>query len=171
MTASSTEPIAVAEEHLRRLLRRQAATVTVVTATDGGRPVGFTATSFTSVSMHPPLVSFCVSRRSSFWLVLQATEHVAVHLLDAGQAELARTFATRGIDRFAAVGWLPGPCGVPLLKRTLGWLVGRIAARVIAGDHAIVLAEPVTIGWVEGSPPLYHNGQYTGLYGQYTGLR
>lgn len=156
-------PVAVAEEHLRRLLRRQAATVTVVTATDGGRPVGFTATSFTSVSMHPPLVSFCVSRRGSCWLVLQATEHVAVHVLEAGQADLARTFATRGADRFAAVGWRPGPCGVPLLKRSLGWLVGRIAARVIAGDHAIVLAEPVTVGWVDGSPLLYHNGQYTGL--------
>lgn len=156
-------PVAVVEEHLRRLLRRQAATVTVVTVADGRRPVGFTATSFTSVSMHPPLVSFCVNRRSSSWLVLQATEHVAVHVLDAGQADLARVFSTRGVDRFAGVGWRPGPCGVPLLNRTLGWLVGRIAARVIAGDHAIVLAEPVTVGWVEGSPLLYHNGRYTGL--------
>jgi len=156
-------PAAVAADTLRRLLRRQAATVTVVTATDGRRPVGFTATSFTSVSMHPPLVSICVSRRSSCWLVLQATEHVAVHVLDAGQADLARAFSTRGVDRFAAVGWRPGPFGVPLLNRALGWLVGRVAARVTAGDHAIVLAEPVTVGWVEGSPLLYHNGQYVGL--------
>jgi flavin reductase (DIM6/NTAB) family NADH-FMN oxidoreductase RutF len=160
-------PEAVAADTLRRLLRRQAATVTVVTATgtgtDGGRPVGFTATSFTSVSLHPPLVSFCVGCRSSCWPVLRAAEYVAVHLLDAGQADLARTFATGAIDRFAAFGWRPGPFGVPLLNRALGWLVGRVAARVTAGDHAIVLAEPVTVEWVEGSPLLYHNGQYVGL--------
>jgi len=153
----------VAADDVRRLLRRQAATVTVVTAADGGRPVGFTATSFTSVSLRPPLVSFCVGCRSSSWPVLRVTEHVAVHLLDDRQADLARTFAASGIDRFAAVAWRPGPFGVPLLHRTLAWLVCRVAARVAAGDHAIVLAEPVTVGCGEGSPLMYHNGQYVGL--------
>jgi flavin reductase (DIM6/NTAB) family NADH-FMN oxidoreductase RutF len=95
--------------------------------------------------------------------VLRATEHLAVHVLDAGQADVARIFATGAIDRFAAVGWRPGPYGVPLLDETLGWLVGRVVARLAAGDHAIVLAEPVTVGWAEGSPLLYHNGQYVGL--------
>ena len=153
----------VAAEHLRRLLRRRAATVTVVTATGGERPIGFTATSFTSVSRRPPLVSFCVDHRSSSWLVLREVEHVAVHVLDAAQADLARTFATRGIDRFATAGWRPGPYGVPLLHRSLAWLVCRVTARVPAGDHVIVLAEPVEVGCVEGQPLLYHNGQYVGL--------
>jgi flavin reductase (DIM6/NTAB) family NADH-FMN oxidoreductase RutF len=153
----------VAAEHLRLLLRRQAATVTVVTAAGDGRPIGFTATSFTSVSLCPPLVSFCVDRRSASWPVLRETEHVAVHVLESAQAELARTFATRGIDRFAVAGWRPGPYGVPLLHRTLAWLVCRVAARIPAGDHVIVLAEPVEVGCVEGSPLLYHNGQYVGL--------
>jgi flavin reductase (DIM6/NTAB) family NADH-FMN oxidoreductase RutF len=153
----------VAADRLRRLLRRRAATVTVVTAANGGRPVGFTATSFTSVSLRPPLVSFCVDGRSSSWPVLRETEHAAVHVLDAAQADVARTFATRGIDRFAATGWRPGPYGVPLLHRTLAWLVCRVAARIPAGDHVIVLAEPVEIGCVDGSPLLYHNGQYVGL--------
>jgi flavin reductase (DIM6/NTAB) family NADH-FMN oxidoreductase RutF len=162
-TTAASETAPVAADDLRRLLRRQAATVTVVTAVAGDRPYGFTATSFTSVSLRPPLVSFCVDHRSSSWSVLRAAEHVAVHVLDAGQADLARTFATRGIDRFAVVAWRPGPCGVPLLQRSLAWLVGRVAARIAAGDHAIVLVEPVHVGSVEGSPLLYHNGQYVGL--------
>lgn len=153
----------VAPDHLRRLLRRQAATVTVVTATSGGEPVGFTATSFTSVSLRPPLVSFCVNHRSSSWPAMRAAEYVAVHLLDASQDELARTFATRGIDRFAAAAWHRGPYGVPLLQRTLAWLLCRVSARVTAGDHAIVLAEPVTMGCSDGSPLLYHNGRYVRL--------
>jgi flavin reductase (DIM6/NTAB) family NADH-FMN oxidoreductase RutF len=161
--AAAPADATVAADDLRRLLRRQAATVTVVTAAGGDRPYGFTATSFTSVSLSPPLVSFCVDHRSSGWSVLRTVEHVAVHVLDAGQADLARTFATRGIDRFAVVAWRPGPHGVPLLQRALARLVCRVAARIAAGDHAIVVAEPVQVGCVEGSPLLYHNGQYVGL--------
>lgn len=154
----------VAADQLRVLLRRQATTVTVVTATaGGGRPVGLTATSFTSVSLCPPLVSFCVAHQSSCWPVLGTAEHVAVHLLDAGQADLARTFATSGIDRFAGAAWRPGPHGVPLLRRTLAWLACRVTARVAAGDHSIVIAEPLTAGCAEGDPLLYHNGQYVRL--------
>lgn len=150
-----------AADQVRRLLRRQAATVTVVTAAGDTRPVGFTATSFTSVSMRPPLVSFCLYRGSSSWPTVRTADHVAVHLLDAGQADLARTFATSGIDRFAAAEWRPGPHGVPLLEGTLAWLLCRVVQRVAAGGHAIVLAEPVAGEHAEGAPLLYHDGQYT----------
>lgn len=155
----------VAADQLRRLLRRQAATVAVITTAAGDLPVGFTATSFTSVSLRPPLVSFCLDRGSSSWPAVAAAEHVAVHLLRANQAELARTFATSGIDRFAGVSWRPGPGGVPLLGGALAWLVCRVTDRIVAGDHAIVLAQPVATEHDEGehdegAPLLYHNGQY-----------
>ncbi len=152
-----------AADELRRVLRRQVASVTVVTAAGGDRPVGFTATSFTSVSLCPPLVSFCLDRGSSSWPVVRMAEHVAVHLLDDGQAELARTFATRGIDRFAAAAWRPGPYGVPLLDHTLAWLVCRVVDRMAAGDHTIVLAQPLVAAHADGAPLLYHNGQYKRL--------
>jgi flavin reductase (DIM6/NTAB) family NADH-FMN oxidoreductase RutF len=154
----------VDDGQLRRLLRRQAATVVVITAAGSERPVGFTATSFTSVSLRPPLVLFCVDCGSSSWPAVRAAAHVAVHLLGADQAELARTFATRGIDRFAPTAWHSGPYGVPLLDRALGWLVCRVAERVTAGDHAIVLAEPVVTAHAGGAPLLYHNGHYTRLW-------
>ncbi|GIG88446.1 flavin reductase family protein [Plantactinospora endophytica] len=149
----------------RALLRRQAAAVTVVTAA-GQPPVGFTATSFTSVSLDPPLVSFCLSRTSSSWPTVARTGHVAVHLLAQGQHEVARTFATSGIDRFAShPGWRPGPYGVPLLDGPVAWLVCRVVERVVAGDHAIVLAEPLTGEHTEDgdAPLLYHMGRYASL--------
>ncbi|MGW3896721.1 flavin reductase family protein [Micromonospora profundi] len=161
MTSPAHETVGA--EHLRRLLRRWATTVTVVTAAGDGRPFGFTATSFTSVSLRPPVMSFCVDRGSSSWPMLREAEHVAVHVLDAGQADLARTFATRGIDRFAATGWRPGPYGVPLLPRSLAWLVCHVSARIPAGDHVIVLAEPLEAQIGDGSPLLYHDGQYAAL--------
>ena len=93
----------------------------------------------------------------------EPAEHVAVHLLAAGQADVARTFATRGINRFAPTPWHPGPFGLPLLDGALAWLVGRVTARITAGDHAIVLAEPVEVDYADGAPLLYHNGHYTAL--------
>jgi flavin reductase (DIM6/NTAB) family NADH-FMN oxidoreductase RutF len=158
------EPVTpVDPDTFRALLRRQAASVAVVTAA-GEPPVGFTATSFTSVSLRPPLVSFCLARSSSSWPTVARAAHVAVHLLGADQGEVARTFATSGIDRFAVhAGWRYGPYGVPLLDEPVAWLLCRVTERVLAGDHAIVLAEPLTGRHTEGSPLLYHMGRYAAL--------
>ena len=161
---AATEPTATLDaDGFRGLLRRQASTVTVVTA-PGLPPAGFTATSFTSVSLHPPIVSFCLSRDSSSWPTVARAEHVAVHLLAADQQHLARQFATSGIDRFAhPIAWQPGPHGVPLLDGTLAWLLCRVIDRVPAGDHTVVLAEPLYGRHRDGAPLLYHDGRYACL--------
>jgi flavin reductase (DIM6/NTAB) family NADH-FMN oxidoreductase RutF len=162
MTVTTRAPV-FGSDQFRSLLRRQAATVTIVTA-GGASPAGFTATSFTSVSLRPPLVSFCLDRASSSWPAVETAGHVAVHLLGTGQERLARTFATSGIDRFAApTAWRPGPHGVPLLDGALAWLVCRVVHRIGAGDHAIVLAEPVAAEHSDGTPLIYHDGRYAGL--------
>ncbi len=150
----------------RSLLRRHAAAVVVITA-PGEPPAGFTATSFTSVSLDPPLVSFALAHSASAWPAVQTSEVIAVHVLTQEQEHVARTFATRGIDRFAAHGaWQPGPGGVPLLDGVLATLVCRVFQRVEAGDHTIVLATP-EIGAVhedlEATPLVYHDGSYAHL--------
>lgn len=149
---------------LRTLLRHQASTVTVVTA-PGTPPVGFTATSFTSVSLDPPLVSFCLHRSSSSWPTVDRAGHVGVHVLSHRQPDLARTFATSGIDRFAPpTVWRAGPYGVPVLDGALAWLVCRVVDRVAAGDHTVVLAEPLIAQHADAdSPLLYHQGRYACL--------
>jgi flavin reductase (DIM6/NTAB) family NADH-FMN oxidoreductase RutF len=151
----------------RALLRRHAAAVVVVTA-PGEPPAGFTATSFTSVSLEPPLVSFCLAHSASAWPAVQTAELIAVHVLTQQQEQVARTFATRGIDRFAAHGaWRPGPGGVPLLEGVLATLVCRVYQRVEAGDHSIVLATP-EIGEhlpdLDVAPLVYHDGRYAALH-------
>ena len=153
--------IAIEPGLFRAVLRRHAAGVVVITA-PGPRPAGFTATSFTSVSLDPPLVSFCLDRNASSWPAVAVASHIAVHVLAEHQEHLARTFATSGVDRFAATRWRPGPFDVPLLDGAQAVLVCRIADRVAAGDHAIVLAEPVTAEHIDqdASPLLYHMGRY-----------
>jgi flavin reductase (DIM6/NTAB) family NADH-FMN oxidoreductase RutF len=156
-------PDTIDADGFRGLLRRQASTVTVVTA-PGRPPAGFTATSFTSVSLHPPIVSFCLSRGSSSWPTLARAAHVAVHLLAHDQQDVARQFATSGIDRFARpIEWQQGPHGVPLLDGSLAWLLCHVIDRVRAGDHTVVLAEPTYGRHRDGTPLLYHDGRYSRL--------
>jgi flavin reductase (DIM6/NTAB) family NADH-FMN oxidoreductase RutF len=156
----------VAPDLFRALLRRHAAAVVVVTA-PGRPPAGFTATSFTSVSMDPPLVSFCLAGSASAWPAVARADVVAVHVLAHGQESVARTFATSGIDRFAAHGaWRPGPGGVPLLDGVLARMVCRVTQRVPAGDHTIVLASPQTGHHhldESATPLVYHAGRYAHL--------
>jgi flavin reductase (DIM6/NTAB) family NADH-FMN oxidoreductase RutF len=150
----------------RALLRRHAAAVVVITA-PGAPPAGFTATSFTSVSLEPPLVSFALAKSASAWPAVRAAGTVAVHVLTQEQEHVARTFATRGIDRFAAHGaWHPGPDGVPLLEGVLATIVCRVTRQVEAGDHTIVLATP-ELGEhhadLAANPLVYHDGRYAAL--------
>jgi len=154
----------------RRVLRRHAAAVVVVTA-PGEPPTGFTATSFTSVSLDPPLVSFCVAKTASVWPTVRGAGLVAVHVLTAGQESVARTFAAPGTDRFArhaAAGgtWTPGPDGVPILDDVLAVLICEVVNHVEAGDHVIVVASPVHAAHHSDStatPLVYHDGTYTAL--------
>ncbi|MEU3983576.1 flavin reductase family protein [Streptomyces sp. NPDC026672] len=150
---------------LRSTFRRHAAGVAVITACGASGPVGFTATSLTSVSAEPPMLSFGIGVGASSWPAVSETEHVGVHILGEHQGELAATFARSGADRFGApTAWREGPEGVPVLDGVLAWLVCRIVGRVPAGDHRIVLAE-VVLGDPSGTgrPLLYHQGRFTAL--------
>ncbi|MEV7081885.1 flavin reductase family protein [Streptomyces sp. NPDC093516] len=150
---------------LRSVFRRHAAGVAVITARGEAGPVGFTATSLTSVSAEPPLLSFGIGTGASSWPAMAEAGHVGVHLLGEHQQELAATFARSGADRFGApTAWREGPEGVPVLDGVLAWLVGRVVARVPAGDHRIVIAEVVhgdPTG--TGRPLLYHQGRFRRL--------
>ncbi len=162
MTLQTVPTDAVDADLFRQVLRRHAAAVVVITA-PGEPATGFTATSFTSVSLDPPLVSFCLAETASAWPAVAAADTVAVHVLGQEQERVARTFATSGIDRLAAHGaWQPGPDGVPLLDGVLARLVCRVVDRVRAGDHTIVLASPLTgehgLGEAE-TPLVYHSGR------------
>ncbi|GAA2303978.1 flavin reductase family protein [Streptomyces hawaiiensis] len=150
---------------LRSVFRRHAAGVAVITARGESGPVGFTATSLASVSAEPPLLSFGVGTGASSWPALATADHVGVHILGEHQQELAATFSRSGADRFGPpTEWREGPEGVPVLDGVLAWLVGRIVARVPAGDHRLVIAEVVD-GDPSGTgrPLLYHQGRFQRL--------
>src|ERR1700693_3685437 len=89
--------------------------VTIVTVVDaGGSPHGMTASSFTSVSLEPPLVLVCVDHRATVLAHLRNAQHVGINVLNEDQQPLSEHFARRGHDRFDGIEWYGGHRGVPL---------------------------------------------------------
>ena len=132
-------------ERLRAAFARFMTGVTVVTArTASGEPVGFTANSFTSVSLDPPLLLVCPGRHLSSFPIFEAAPYFGISILAEGQEEVSNLFASGTGDRFSNCGWDEGAHGVPLISgRTAGFCCAA-HDRVEAGDHLIL------IGRIEG---------------------
>lgn len=161
------EAVAATGEALRHALRRLASPVVVVTARTPSGPRGATIGSFTSVSLDPPLVSFNVTHGTRLHGALGATDEWAVHLLAAGQADVADRFAAPdldGPDQLAPFPHVAPDDGPPLLRHTLGVLLCRPHARFEAGDHTVFVGE--VTGIIEGAgeaPLLYYRQSYRGV--------
>ncbi|WP_371775403.1 flavin reductase family protein [Streptomyces sp. NBC_01438] len=168
--AAPTEPAApttpgIDPRRFRQAFRRYPAGVVVITADAGHGPIGFTATSLSSLSLDPPLVSFGIGTTTSSWPHMERARTAVVNFLGAEQQGLATTFATSGIDRFAApTRWQRLPEGEPVLDGVAGWLRLEIEQLVPAGDHRVVIARVVDARLDEGrSPLLFHDGAYLTL--------
>lgn len=148
----------------KSVLRQHAATVTVITA-GLDAPVGFCATSFTSVSLDPPLVSFCVGLQASSWSTLRVAPKIMVHLLADTQVDLAQRFAQSGAARFGSeTRWHHGPFGLPVLQGVMAWLVVEPVSRTPVGDHALTVGRVVQARRAVGRRPLvHHDGRFTSL--------
>ncbi len=160
--AARPDRTAALSEGLRQAFRRHAAGVAVVTFTRRDEPVGFTATSVTSLSHRPPLVSLALATTSSLIPALLAARTLVVHLLGHDTRELAMRFAEPGADRFAPpTRWRRLETGEPLLSDAAVWLRCRIRERISAGDHWLVIAEVLDSQLERPVAPLvYHDGGY-----------
>jgi flavin reductase (DIM6/NTAB) family NADH-FMN oxidoreductase RutF len=161
----STTSASVDATLFRQVFRRHAAGVAVVTVDAGRGPAGVTVTSLASLSADPPLLSFSITATASTWPHLRDTDTAVVHLLGAGHTELARTFATSGIDRFAApTRWHRLPTGEPVLDGAAAWLRISIEHRHPAGGSHLVIGRVEDALLAEdGGPLLYHDGSYHAL--------
>jgi len=132
--------------------------VTVITTAPAGKPVGMTVSSFTSVSLDPPLILVCVARTANCLPAFRVGSPMGVNVLSSTQAQVARTFASRVEDRFAAVAHRSGPHGVPLIEDTAAWMSTHIARIYDGGDHLILLARVHALHRSPLTPLLYQAG-------------
>jgi flavin reductase (DIM6/NTAB) family NADH-FMN oxidoreductase RutF len=149
------------DRHFRDALAQFPTGVTVIcTREASGRYVGFTAGSFSSVSLDPPLILWTLSRKSASLAAFEATERYAVNVLAAAQADLARRFSRPHADRFAGVAHRLGWSDAPLIEGCVAWLECRHHARHVAGDHLIFVGEVVTVEHARGAGLVFHQGRF-----------
>jgi flavin reductase (DIM6/NTAB) family NADH-FMN oxidoreductase RutF len=148
---------------LRRVMGAYPTGVTIVAARgEGGEPFGLTVNSFTSVSLDPPLVLFCISHTSTSHDRLLAVEAFGVSLLSGDQDAIARRFAEEPSDgRFDGVAWTSAASGAPLLEGALAWLECRRQNVFDGGDHSIVLGHVVEASGSDRPALLFYRGRLT----------
>jgi flavin reductase (DIM6/NTAB) family NADH-FMN oxidoreductase RutF len=152
--------------HFRRVLGHYPTGVSIVTALDEhGNPLGMVIGSFTSVSMDPPLVAYCAMESSRSYAQIRSSGRFCVNVLAADQEPLCRTFATRGVDRFAGVTWHAAHTGSPVLDDAVAWIDCEIETIQSVGDHDIVVGRVVDLDVVAPRPSLLF---FRGGYGSFS---
>ncbi|MCZ4353470.1 flavin reductase family protein [Roseovarius aestuarii] len=146
---------------LRDAFGQFATGVTVVTTCEAdGTPRGFTANSFTSVSLEPPLLLICIAKSAHSYAVFCESKFFGVNVLCEDQKDVSGLFASRATDKFQQADWSEGAQGVPLLPASLATFVCAQHQKVDAGDHVVLIGQVIDFA-VNPSPPLgYHRGTY-----------
>jgi 3-hydroxy-9,10-secoandrosta-1,3,5(10)-triene-9,17-dione monooxygenase reductase component len=158
--------VGVDTDRFRRVLSHFCSGVVVVTAVSGGRPVGLTCQSFSSLSLDPPLVMFGAALGSRTWPEVRAAARFAVNILADDQEEISRRFARTGADKFADLGWRPGATGAPLLDGALAHVECELVTTHPGGDHEIAVGRVVALEEraADGSHPLlFYRSAYRSL--------
>jgi flavin reductase (DIM6/NTAB) family NADH-FMN oxidoreductase RutF len=121
-------------------------------------PIGMAASSFTSVSVDPPLVSVCIQKTSSTWPILRARSRLGLSVLAEHHDQAVRQLASKEGDRFAGVEWDAGPCDSVFIRGSSAWLEVSVFEEILAGDHVIALLEVHGLDTAEHTLPLIFHG-------------
>ena len=151
----------IEQHHFRHVCSKYATGITIVAVLDAhGAPHGLTVNSFTSVSLSPPLVLFCLDRQTAILKHFSMDTRFAINVLNEEQKDISICFARSGQDRFQGVAWRPGETGAPILPEVLATLECGVIQMVEAGDHIVVIGEALHAKWREGQPLIYFNSSY-----------
>lgn len=153
------------ETELRHVLGCFATGVCVVTAVGAdGRPSGMTVNSYTSVSLDPPLVLFCVRPLSRVWFDIEASGSFVVNVLALDQEEVSRIFSSRAEDKFAEVGYSVGSGGAPIIDGVIAWLDCTLEHQWSAGDHLVAVGRVRSLESPRDAAPLtFFRSRYRSL--------
>jgi 3-hydroxy-9,10-secoandrosta-1,3,5(10)-triene-9,17-dione monooxygenase reductase component len=127
------------KREFRDALGRFATGVALVTAALDGEPIGLIVNSLTSLSLDPPLISFCPARSSITWSRMRRAGRFAVNVLGQDHGDFVARATPPGSDRFTGVPWTAGRGGAPLLTDALASLECEVATEHAGGDHWIVV--------------------------------
>jgi 3-hydroxy-9,10-secoandrosta-1,3,5(10)-triene-9,17-dione monooxygenase reductase component len=135
--------------------------VTVVTCRSGeGAPVGLTVSSFSALSLEPPLVLWSLRLASPSLAAFDEAAHFAINVLGEGQVELSRRFASPVGDKFDVGAWHDGLHHLPLLAGSAAVLECERLSLQTAGDHRLYIGRVLKLQSQPIPPLVYHGGRY-----------
>ncbi|MFB7372041.1 flavin reductase family protein [Streptomyces sp. NPDC056222] len=138
--------------------------VTAIAALIDGAQVGLVASSFTTVSLAPPLVSVSMAHTSRTWPVLRRAQRLGISVLGAEHGPLCRRLAGPSDERFAGAAWQTTPGGAVLLHGAGAWLECSVDNEVRAGDHDIVVLRVHDLRLDKAVDPLvFHSSTFRSL--------
>ncbi|WP_316355239.1 flavin reductase family protein [Candidatus Trichorickettsia mobilis] len=116
--------------------------ITIVSTSYDGQLLGFTANSFTSVSLSPPLILFCLNKNAGSIAAFQSSNVFAISILAANQAELSKHFSTSQPNKFSSVNHQIGKItNCPLIIDAVCWVECKKYQEYEGGDHLIFVGE------------------------------
>lgn len=138
--------------------------VAVATAVaDQKTGVGVTINSFTSVSLEPPLVLFCIHNQSNVLRYFRGCEYFGINILSADQIDVSTRFARKDTHYFSLANEQPGSTGVPLLSGILAFLECKLEQVIPCGDHDILVGNVIALSARDGSPLVRYDSSYRTL--------
>jgi len=145
---------------LKKVAGSFATGVTIINAKDNaGKLAGMTVSSFVSVSLDPPLVSFFIDNNAKLLGQIKVGDTLSISILAANQQSISNHFAGYP-DPEKAVEFDKSE-GFPIIKNALGWYVTEVLELNPTGDHYMVLCAVEKLGRNEDiSPLLYFSGKY-----------
>ena len=145
----------------RKTLGKFVTGVTIITTCEkDGTPRGFTANSFTSVSLEPPLILICIGDFNEGLELFKNSEYFAVNILNEEQVDISNLFAQPVKNKFEEIKWSNSKFGVPIIKGALAWLECKNFDQKRSGDHLILIGNVKNFHNEGGYPLAYYNGNY-----------
>lgn len=151
-------------KRLREALGQFPTGVAIVTTRDGnGEPVGLTINSFSSISLIPPLVAWCIDRRARSYSAFRMAEQFTITVLADDQVELAERFATPGADRFFDI---PDDFdAAPIIPDGAAWFECTAYRSISLGDHLMLIGQVRSFDRSWRDPLLFAQGSFQALPG------
>ena len=131
--------------------------VTIITTHHDGEDFGFTANSFTSVSLDPPLVLFCIKEDATFISGLRKSGVFGVNILAYHQEPISNKFANPALlndQRFADTESTLSNLKCPKIRGAIAYLDCKVTETMRSGDHFIVIGQVANFERLSDSSPL-----------------
>lgn len=135
--------------------------VTAITGlAENGTARGFVVGTFQSLSLEPPLVTFCVDKSSSTWPTLRSLGRFTANILSTEQLPVCRALSRKGDEKFAGVEYEKSPIGTPRILGATAWVDCEVLSEVVAGDHYMIVGaiEELILG--EGEALMFRGGKF-----------